>query len=358
MRTVYAHFRRKEPVVDVEPCVVEKVVELSATQYSSFCRGLTEDYDFIRECAGNLYQDGNSINHCLLVLGVGSNDGVLVRSEGSNWARYHAYLPNARLFVVMDQHPSLDQLNRDAVALVEKYVKLAVDCQLDGRYKLSMDDIRNDSQNHYMQDSLIAEMLSEREEIDVVEGSDNELYLYIAPEYRVQEDTEDMRKLSETDVEIMCAKHVLWLNGVGGEAANFSRCRLENLDLSGRNLAQACFEGARLVNCNFYRTVLENASFRGAGIHDCEMTDMKADGASFANAKIRSTCMSRCDLNRANFSHATFADSDISSSHMDDCCFEGADLGEIRLDSAYVDRPSFDEQDWLDDAPIPGMGLL
>ena len=85
---------------------------------------------------------------------------------------------------------------------------------------------------------------------------------------------------------------------------------------------------------------------------------MKADGASFTNATIRSTYMNRCNLNHANFSHATFADSDISSSHMDNCCFEGADLGEIRLDSAYVDRPSFDEQDWLDDAPIPDMGLL
>lgn len=357
MRTVYTNFRYKEPVVDVEPCVIEKVVELSAEKYSAFCRELTEDYDFIHECAYDLYKDGNGVNHCLLVLGAGSRDGILVRSEGSDWARYHAYLPNARQLVDMDRHPSLDDFNREAVALVDKYTKLAVDCQLDGRYKVSLDDIRNSAGNHYMQDSLIVEMLSEREEIDVVEEADNELYLFIAPEYRVQEDLDGLRKISDKDLDIMCAKHVLWINGVGGEPADFSGCYLENLNLSGRNLEQASFDGARIVNCHFYRTNVTNASFQRARIHDCEMTDMRADGASFADAKIRSTDMSRCDLNSANFSRAAFADSSISSCRMANCCFEGTDLGDARLDSAHVDYASYDEQSWLEDAPVPGIHI-
>ena len=120
MRTIYTHFRYKEPALEVQPCVIEKVVELSAERYSYFCRHLTEDYDFIHECAEEQYKDGHGINHCLLVLGAGSRDGILVRSEGYDWARYHAYLPNARQIVDMDRHPSLDEMNQEVVALVDK----------------------------------------------------------------------------------------------------------------------------------------------------------------------------------------------------------------------------------------------
>lgn len=357
MRTVYTHFRRKEPYVDVEPCAIEKVVELSAEEFSSFCRDLTERYDFIHECADDLYQDGNGINHCLLVLGAGSRDGVLVRSEGCDWARYHAYLPNARQMVEMDRYPSLEEYNRQAVDLVEEYAKLAVACQLDGRYKVPMKKLRHGSDNNYFQDNLIMEMLSEREELSMVEAVEDDLYLHVAPEFRVEDGLENLRRLANEDLEVMCAKHVLWLHGVGGEPADFSGCYLENMDLSGKNLERASFDGSRLVNCFFYGTTVSNVSFRGARIHDCEMTDMNADGASFVDAKILGTDMSRSNLNNANFSRTAFMDSSISSCHMANCCFEGTALGDTCLDSAHVTRSSYDEQSWLEDAPVPGLQM-
>lgn len=356
MRTIYTHFRYKEPALEVQPCVIEKVVELSAERYSYFCRHLTEDYDFIHECAEEQYKDGHGINHCLLVLGAGSRDGILVRSEGYDWARYHAYLPNARQIVDMDRHPSLDEMNQEVVALVDKYAKLAVDCQLDGRYRISLDDIRNSSGNTYCQDSLIAEMLSERPELELVEEGDNELYLFIAPEYVVVDNNEGMRQITKKDLDIICAKHVLWINGVGGEPADFSNCILEHLDLSGRNLEQACFENAKLVGCHLYRSNIKDASFQWARIHDCEMTDMQGDGATFADARIRGTDMSRSHLEGTNFSRASFAASDITTCHMANSCFDGTDFGDVRLDSAYADQASFSEQDWLGEE-VPGMQM-
>lgn len=38
----------------------------------------------------------DGVNHCLLVFGENHSDGILVRSEGSNYARYSAHIPNAR----------------------------------------------------------------------------------------------------------------------------------------------------------------------------------------------------------------------------------------------------------------------
>ena len=88
--------RRKDTEVDVVPCTVEKLVTLSAEEFAHFSQNLMNHYDFIRENIDRMYQDENSVNHCLLVLGEGCTDGILVESEGSTYARYSAFVPNAR----------------------------------------------------------------------------------------------------------------------------------------------------------------------------------------------------------------------------------------------------------------------
>ena len=93
-----ADFRCKQVAPEVEACVVEKVVELSTVEFDQFCRSMLEKYPFIREARASLHYD-DGMRHGFLVLGVGRNDGILVDPQGYNYARYSAFVPNARSYL-------------------------------------------------------------------------------------------------------------------------------------------------------------------------------------------------------------------------------------------------------------------
>ena len=99
--------RRKDKEIETTPCVVEKTIELNGREYARFSQNLLDDHDFILENRKSMYVDTEGVSHCLLVLGEGSDDGILVESEGSSYARYSAYVPHARTLVQMDQYPVL-----------------------------------------------------------------------------------------------------------------------------------------------------------------------------------------------------------------------------------------------------------
>lgn len=84
-------------------CVVEKVIHLSGEQLDDFSKNLLRDYDFIAENIGLMRQDENDVKHCLLVIGDDREYGILVESEGYNYARYAAFVPNARQIIEL-QH--------------------------------------------------------------------------------------------------------------------------------------------------------------------------------------------------------------------------------------------------------------
>ena len=96
-----ADFRCKQVALEVEACVVEKVVELSTAEFDQFCRSMLEKYPFIREARASLHYD-DGMRHGFLVLGVGRNDGILVDPQGYNYARYSAFVPNARSLLTPD----------------------------------------------------------------------------------------------------------------------------------------------------------------------------------------------------------------------------------------------------------------
>jgi hypothetical protein len=99
MLTTKAIFHRK--VDDFEPknCVIEKVILLSSHDYDTFSKNMLADYDFIKNHVDLQYCDNDVLFHCLLVVGEDRKDGILVESEGSSYARYSAFLPNAADFL-------------------------------------------------------------------------------------------------------------------------------------------------------------------------------------------------------------------------------------------------------------------
>ena len=72
------------------PVQVAKVIELTQAEYRHFSANLLEDMPFIaanRELAG---RDPQGVTHCLLVTTRNIRGGVLINSEGYDYARYAA----------------------------------------------------------------------------------------------------------------------------------------------------------------------------------------------------------------------------------------------------------------------------
>ena len=98
---IQAELRRKQSEYEGEACSVDKVIELPAQQFQQFSRALLADYDFIAENKNAIRHDDDS-RHCLLILDAEGTDGFLVDPQGYNYARYSAFVPNARSLLTPD----------------------------------------------------------------------------------------------------------------------------------------------------------------------------------------------------------------------------------------------------------------
>ena len=98
---IQAELRRKQSEYEGEPCSVDKVIELPALRFQQFSRALLADYDFIAESKNDIRHD-DTARHCLLILNADGIDGFLVDPQGYNYARYSAFIPNARSLLTPD----------------------------------------------------------------------------------------------------------------------------------------------------------------------------------------------------------------------------------------------------------------
>lgn len=111
-----AKFQRKECSIDEAPgiaedgtpCVITDKIELPQNEFEDFSQNLLGDYDFIADNADR-YTFGTDETKCLLVLGEGHNDGILVVTEGFHYARYTSHIPDARERFDLDEIQELEQ---------------------------------------------------------------------------------------------------------------------------------------------------------------------------------------------------------------------------------------------------------
>ena len=151
-------WRRKDTQIETDPCVIQDVIELPESEYARFYQNLLDDYDFIAEHQDAMfYKDGQE--HALLVLGEGQKDGILVSSEGTNYARYSSFIPHAREIVQDDIRRLADYCIREGTANSE-----------DGSWAVTyeelschFDEAAVSSQNGF--GKLLKEELRQREEI-------------------------------------------------------------------------------------------------------------------------------------------------------------------------------------------------
>ena len=96
-----AELRCKQTGCEADPCAVDKVIELPSPRFRLFSRALLADYDFIAENKNAVRHDDDA-RHCLLILDAEGKDGFLADPQGHNYARYSAFVPNARSLLTPD----------------------------------------------------------------------------------------------------------------------------------------------------------------------------------------------------------------------------------------------------------------
>lgn len=342
-------FQRKQENLSAEAFSIETVIELPYAEYESFSKNLLQEYEFLEPHKNESYRE-HGLAKCLLVLGQGHEDGILVITEGYSYARYSAPLPSARGILTQTRYPSLFKQITALQPVVEKCVRDAIEFQIDGEYQIACDEVydaNNRDDGEKLKHLLFEQLISERPEIEEVHTDYQNYYFTLAQAYRTKEADSLLKQPTEKEIELMYAKHSLWLQEAGGEQADFSNCLLRELDLSHRNWENAVFENAKLVGVNLQETDLSYSVCNGARFYHCDGTGLRAEssemkGASFYDCELSNALFLHSNLTKANFTHCSAVDVIFRS-----CCIEGMVLGHIEQEQIYQANCSEDEEDWL-----------
>ncbi len=79
--------------------IVEKVITLYGKSFEKLKNNPFAKNPYIAEYCNLMCIDSNDVAHCLLFVDHESGDGILVESEGSDYARKSQFIPNARALI-------------------------------------------------------------------------------------------------------------------------------------------------------------------------------------------------------------------------------------------------------------------
>lgn len=341
---------RKENEITPCRCEIIKTIELSHQDFESFRNNLLSDYSFIAENAAEMGVGKDGTYYVIMVLNKDSDDGILVESEGSSYARYSAFLPNARNIAMQMRYPSLNAFKNEMHWLADKYVQKAINGQIDCQYRIDFNEVRFICRNSDFSEQLFMDMLSDREEIDDIEFIDNGCVVTVSEPYLRQEDEQHLRELSSEEIEIMCAKHILWLHDAGGEQADFSNCLIKDMNLSGKNLINTVFDGAKIVNTNLSKAELCFALFNGTRFQSCDLSDVIAEESELKNAECIACNFDGGIFTHSDFTGARFYDCTMKNGSLQNCCLDKTDFEDLNLNSVNMNNCSYNEQEWSAEA--------
>ena len=94
---LHARFVRKEADFTPATCIVEHMIPLSQEEFFRLRNNPLQDNKIIEKYYDEMYGDRDGTRHCILIYDEKQGDGLLIDSQGSNYARYAQYLPCAKL---------------------------------------------------------------------------------------------------------------------------------------------------------------------------------------------------------------------------------------------------------------------
>ena len=146
---IKANLLNKPVNFQMDDCQIEKVVELTRDQFSELVITPLTNQPFIAENKSRMFVDG-SAGHCLLALGQGGDDGVLIYSAGYDYPRLAAYLPGVR-----------DILNARLERAADFIVRQGTETTENGRWSVSFEELEKQTGITLQRGNGLGEMMLE-----------------------------------------------------------------------------------------------------------------------------------------------------------------------------------------------------
>lgn len=358
MFNIDAVMRRKDTEIEAEPCVVAKVIELPMDDFFRFRNHLLEDYSFLTDNNDLMGFDDDNNRHCLLILGKDYDDGILVDTQGCSYARYTAHVPNGRQLAEINQYQSLNDFNQRMVAVAEDVTSKVLENHDGGVYYIGEKDIPISIDDRMFSYPLLSEMLSERDEIGVMERFSKELAVTVNPKYLLNVNGEGKATvLTQDDVDIMLAKHMLFLKDAGGEQADFTNCVIKFGNLSHAVLNGAILNNTVFVNCKLTDAEMCSADAVGAKFYSCELRGACCEETDFSYAKFRHCTMHNMIATHSCFVGADFESCTIKGMSLKNCCIDRATWDNTDISSAKTEGISTSYEEWSSDNELKSINL-
>lgn len=343
---ICAPLKSKQDRIETTRCEVDCVVEIPYDEFIRFRDNPLMDYDFVKAHLNELQQKDYSTASCMLVIGKDQSDGILVDPQGYSYARYTAYIPEARTLLQHEQSPALSLFNNRMRDLVDKILDNAKSHHTDGRYTVARDHAETLFGSRDLPWELVRDMLMERPEVDGLTSASPDTLKIQLTDVPEQSEAPTYIGLDKSRIDLMLARHVLWMHDEpGGERVDFSGSIIRCYDFSGRDLVGAIIDDAMLIECDFSRTDITHASFDHTTLRECVFDDVVANSTIFHAAKIREgsftgTAFEDCDFSDAKIIGAADFDS------VNYCCIDGTefidmDEGYINFYNCYDDRETY-----------------
>lgn len=218
---IKADLKYKQPDYNLPKYSIEKVVRLSLNEFTEFVSDPLGYYDFIRKFNEEGHRNYSDHTPCLLLLGEGYEDGYIIDTQGYDYARYTAHIPNAEQLAIAFKYPSLNNIMRETA--------LAADIEMcnmlengNKEYVINIDEVRNRFRGVGFSEELLYAAINDRPETESAEFDGAHILCKIKDEY--VRHAEPYQESTQDDVEIAIAKHILWQNVQAANRPSFKLC--------------------------------------------------------------------------------------------------------------------------------------
>ena len=126
---INAALRVKQEAIIEQPCIIADIMELPESEYASLYQNLLKERGYFSGMK-NMDTEFDGQRCCVLVLGEGQEDGILVDTQGTAYARLSAFIPNARTLVKVHTRELAEYLIAQGIHRAE-----------DGRWLISYEDL-------------------------------------------------------------------------------------------------------------------------------------------------------------------------------------------------------------------------
>ena len=158
-----------KPDFQFQPVKVEKKVRLPDEEFEKFLQDPLADLPCIAKYKEVMRMDTEGVYHCLLVAGERRRDGILVESDGYDYARYASYVPDTAAL----EYDSLSEFGAGLSRLADQMIQEGTNNTGEGNWVFYFDEIQEEcgfsfSENPTLTE-LLADMLVERPEVSQVD---------------------------------------------------------------------------------------------------------------------------------------------------------------------------------------------